>query len=153
MTFFSDSRSFDAILSKSAPHYSKIIFSLIMIDAFLNFAIDLLNLLLLNVLLNIVRWQQFSLNSLRFAFVSITATSAEVKEIGKPKICDRYSKVFRHHRGQSVSLCQNWHDLHHPEWQLDTLAFLKICLRASWCHKCLNTQGNSVPSGSPKSCI
>lgn len=41
---------------------------------------------------------------------------------------------------------------HHPEWQLDTLVFLKIHLRASWYHKCLNTQGNSVRSGSPKSC-
>lgn len=67
-----------------------------MIDAFLNFVIDLLNLLLLNMFLNIVLWQQFSLNSLRFAVVSIIATAAEVKEIGKPKIYDRCSKVFRH---------------------------------------------------------
>lgn len=70
-----------------------------MIDAFLNFAIDLLNLLLLNMLLNIVFWHQFSPNSLRFAIVSIIATTAEVKEIGKPKIYDRCSKVFRHQWG------------------------------------------------------
>lgn len=38
-----------------------------MIYAFLNFAIDLLNLLLLNMLLNIALWQQFSLNILRSA--------------------------------------------------------------------------------------
>lgn len=67
-----------------------------MIDAFLNFVIDLLNLLLLNMLLKIVLWQQFSLNSLRFAVVTIIATTAEVKEIGKAKIYDRCSKVFRH---------------------------------------------------------
>lgn len=70
-----------------------------MVDAFPNFAIDLSNLLLLNMFLNILLWQQFSLHFLRFAVVSIIATTAEVKEIGKPTIYDRCSKVFRHQRG------------------------------------------------------
>lgn len=67
-----------------------------MLDPFLNFAIDLLSLHLFKMLLNIVLGQQFSLNPLKFADVSITATTAEVKEIGKPKIYYRCSKVFRH---------------------------------------------------------
>ncbi|RMC13695.1 hypothetical protein DUI87_08773 [Hirundo rustica rustica] len=41
----------------------------------------------------------FSLHSLRFAVVSIIATMAEVKEIGKPKIYDRCSKQLLNEDG------------------------------------------------------